>query len=59
MLVDSKTKKRNRMGPELVDSLLFINSNLKSKDKTCIDFAKEIDETYLSYHTQHMYDFKT
>jgi len=42
LMVDAKTKKRNRMGPELLDSLLFINSNMKSKDKNCIDWAKEV-----------------
>lgn len=57
-MVDSKTKKRNRMGPELLDSILFVNSNLKAKDKSCLDFAKEIDETHIACHNQAMYDFK-
>ena len=58
IMVDSKTKKRNRMGPELLDSILFVNSNLKAKDKSCLEFAREIDESHLSYLNQAMYDFK-
>lgn len=57
-MTDAKTKKRNRMGPELLDSLLFINSNMKSKDKNCVDFAKDIQERHLALHSQQIYDHK-
>ena len=58
MMGDAKTKKRNKMGPELLDSILFINSNLKSKGKNCLDLAKGIDEGFLRFHNAQMYDFK-
>lgn len=46
------------MDPELLDSLLFINSNMRCKDKNCIDFAKEIGDRHLALHNQQMYDHK-
>ncbi|XP_068205452.1 general transcription factor II-I repeat domain-containing protein 2-like [Palaemon carinicauda] len=58
MMGDAKTKKRNKMGPELLDSILFINSNLKSKGENCLYLAKGINEDYLSFHNVQMYDFK-
>ena len=57
MMGDAKTKKRNKMGPELLDSILFINSNMKSKGKNCLDLARGIDDGYLGFHNQQMYDF--
>ena len=56
MIGDAKTKKSNKMGPEFLDSLSFINSNMKSKGKNCLDLARVIDDGYLRFHNQQMND---
>lgn len=56
LLADAK--KRKRTGLKLLDSLSFINANMKSNDKNCIDFTKEIGMRHLALHNHQIYDHK-
>ena len=55
-LTDTKTKKRNKMGPELLDAILVTKSAMKGKDEDCR--SKRITPDLIELHNVSMYAFK-
>jgi len=56
MLTDTKTKKRNKMGPELLNAVLVTKSSMVAKEEDCRN--KKITPEHYSFHNMSMYAFK-
>ncbi|KAK3933095.1 Putative AC transposase [Frankliniella fusca] len=54
MVTDTKTKKRNRMGGETLDSICVVRTAMRQKKISCYQY--EVTEGHLSKHNKTMYD---
>ncbi|KAK3923981.1 Putative AC transposase [Frankliniella fusca] len=53
-VTDVKSKKRNRMGNELLDSICVTRMAMRQRDEACYQY--KITPDHLSKHNQKMYD---
>lgn len=56
ILTDTKTKKRNKMGPELLNAILVTKSSMVAKNEDCRN--KPISAEHYNLHNASMYAFK-
>lgn len=55
-VTDIKTKKRNRIGENTLNSMCVLRSSLSSNNNNCIKY--NVSEAHLKLHNTAMYDFK-
>ena len=54
VVTDTKSKKRNRMGSDTLDSICVVRSAMQQRKIACYQY--EVTETHLKKHNKSMYE---